>query len=330
MSSSPVFHPGLTFATLVVQFAATKGSVIPSFVPRHKGEGENEHSTASGGSSASKPTSSSTPPTNSTLTGSHSSTAASSSSSSSISSFSSSSNTATPTPTPLTLPRPVVRSDITTAGIVGVVVGSVATIGLLIMLVSKCIRRYRKNRGRMKGPRFFRVGSKSPARPQTPVTEMAQTQSSPIITSAVTAGFTTHPFLSRYSQSISTNTTTSLSPLFPAASLERTRSDAGASEGGASSSHTDTLSYVSMSSVPVGNGGSPVLSLLPIISAAAAANAPPPAAHLPEASILHRSLTLHQKSLEEDTKGRDVGRMDTDDIEKEDDGANDPPPSYDA
>lgn len=73
-----------------------------------------------------------------------------------------------------------------------------------------------------------------------------------------------------------------------------------------------------------------MLSLLPIISAAAAANAPPPALHLSEESVLHRSLTLHQKSLEEETKGRDAAHMDTDDAEKGEDVVNDPPPSYDA
>lgn len=86
-----------------------------------------------------------------------------------------------------------------------------------------------------------------------------------------------------------------------------------------------------MSSVPVGSG-SYGLGLLPInaiITAAAAANTPPPPAHIPEESVLHRSLTLHQKSLEDDDKNRDVGHMDTD-VEKGEDVGNDPPPRYDA
>jgi len=65
------------------------------------------------------------------------------------------------------------------------------------------------------------------------------------------------------------------------------------------------------------------LGLLPIITVAAANGT---AVYLHEESGLQRAMTVHQKALEADEKGRDIGHMHTDKVED----INDPPPKYDA
>ncbi|KDR75014.1 hypothetical protein GALMADRAFT_521399 [Galerina marginata CBS 339.88] len=192
------------------------------------------------------------------------------------------------------------------------------------MLLAKCIHRAHKARKRPRGflplTAFF---AGTPPKTQLPTTEMSQTHSSPLISSAVAAGATSspNPIFTRYSRSFSTSATSSLSPLLPAASLQHSHSIGSSS--GQSTAHTRATADLDILQTPPGSphvGG-----LLPIISAAASGSASASRAIEPESSPLHRAMTLHQKALETDTKGHEEeGTIEIDKIE----GMNDPPPGY--
>lgn len=339
-----------------------------SFEPRRKGSGESDTAVAAQPSATGSPNTSSSSqqissasitssiPTSSSSSGS----GASSGSSNNSSSINTSSTSSSPVPSASSVTRTIIRSDITTAGIVGIAVGSgivtkahslsfylivfkrqVAVLVLAYMLFTKCIRRNRRRtqgRDQRPGTGFLRMGSSSPVRPQTPVTEMSQTQSSPLISSAVVAGATISPHLSQYSMS---NTPATLSPLiFPAQSpsLHHTHSLASTSDKSAANTHIsggvhteisshDALSYMSSlrgNILGSGNGILPVISRNVSVSNSSSSSEPP-ASPVSQQSELHHAMAMYQKSLENDPKGLDVGRLHTD---SED--VNDPPPSYDA
>ncbi|KAF8902957.1 hypothetical protein CPB84DRAFT_1775306 [Gymnopilus junonius] len=327
MSSLNVYHPGLTFATLVVQFVMANGGVISGLERRRRGgeSGEEGDSTPapsqSGTSTGSNASSTNSAQTSTSLP---SSASASSLSNTSTSTSASSSGSNGPTALPAIA---AVRSNMPTPVIVGSVVGAVVLGGLLAFLLTICCRRIRKAKKDPDAPLLVLFSRSS--RVQTPQTEMSQTQSSPLVASAIAAGLTSNPFITRYSRSFQSlnSSPASSSPLVPASSLPH-HSNSVASSSGQSTSHTTATSDLDILQPP---RTSPFMNthstLLPIINAAAKAAArasPPTSAQL---SPLHRSLTMHQKALDADEKEQE-GRMETDQIQEMNE--NDPPPEYNA
>jgi hypothetical protein len=200
------------------------------------------------------------------------------------------------------------------------------------MLLSKCINRSRKARKQPKG--FIQQGSFPSTRPQTPTTEMSQTQfSHPVISSDIVAQATSGPYphsSAYYSTSGSSKTSTfaSSAPLLPAAGANVARSVTNSSARRTSLSYTDgssdagyplptpydtaTLSSWHASQASSAHGGAGVSSSLAAAAVAAIAASP-------NASPLHQSMATFQKALEDESSKANSAEA----------NAHDPPPQYD-
>lgn len=199
------------------------------------------------------------------------------------------------------------------------------------MLLSKCVNRSRKARKRPKG--FVQSGSFPSSRPQTPTTEMSQTQfSGSVLPSNLVAQATSGPYPHSsvyYSTSDSSKTSTfaSSTPLLPSSGAGVAPSVTNSSARRTSLSYTDvssdaghplpspydttTLSswHASQASSPHGGAG---------VSSSLAAAAVAAAAASPNASPLHRSMAAFQKALEDDSNKANSSTA----------NLHDPPPQY--
>ncbi|KAF9482250.1 hypothetical protein BDN70DRAFT_452297 [Pholiota conissans] len=353
-----MYHSGLFFATLVVQLAMANGLPAANAYVRRDCSGcddddddERERETdvvneqiqllrrkgGDHGCESGQTTCTSSPPA--TSTGSNTTIPTSTSMSTNTTSSSTSSSTMTSAPATqtsiavITVPS---RSTITTGGIIGVAFGSVVILGLSLILCITYLHRWRKARKRGKGfvPATY-LGS--PSNPQFPRTEMSQTQSSPIVASAVASRMTSTP-PHHYPHSV---TTTSLSPLIPAATLEHSRSFTSSSNRRTSLSYTDGSSaHEPVHSAHEMSSSSFGASLNPATlghSLSALSHSGPgsttSSSDVSEPSGLLRVLTGHQKALEaQDQKDSRAGVGPSDSKQEEPDApeVNDPPPRYDA
>ncbi|KAF8971128.1 hypothetical protein BDZ97DRAFT_1341189 [Flammula alnicola] len=334
MTTTAVYHPGLIFATLVVRFVTTKGAQMPALYARRRGQGEPESSSdgpESPSQTIASPTGSTTPSLPSNMTASSSLT--SSGSATTISSTTSSTTSLIATPGSQ-INAPVTHRNITTGGIVGAAFGSVMIAGLALLLLAKCLSRMRKARKRPQELLPSKFLAPASSKPQPPVTEMSQTQSSPLISSAVAARVTTNA-PPHYPHSVTTNTTNStftslsLSPLIPAAGLNHPRSIASSSDHSASLSYTDaSFGHEPLQShydlPPSSWGAHTIEAALERGAITSSLTGTSSSSTEPEASGLQRAMTAYQKALEaEDQKDSQVASTKQDDIQ-------DPPPKYDA
>ena len=199
------------------------------------------------------------------------------------------------------------------------------------MILTKCINRSRKAQKRPKG--FVQAGN-FPSIPQTPTTEMSQTQfSHPVISSDIVAQATSGPYphsSAYYSTSDSSKTSTfaSSTPLLPAGGANVAHSITNSSARRTSISYTDissdaghplpspydtaTLSSWHASQSSSAHGGAGVSSSLAAAAVAATAAAP-------NASPLHRSMAAFQKALEDESTKANSATA----------NVHDPPPQYD-
>lgn len=202
---------------------------------------------------------------------------------------------------------------------------------MALIVCGTYLHRWRKARKRGKGfvPATY-LGS--PSSPQFPRTEMSQTQSSPIISSAVASRMTSTP-PHHYPHSV---TTTSLSPLIPAATLEHSRSFTGSSNRRTSLSYTDgSSSHEPIHSVHEMSssswGASLSLNATHATLGHSAAGSTTGSSVVSEPSGLLRALTGHQKALEAEDQKQSQGVPSN---SKEDEAGipevHDPPPRYDA
>ncbi|KJA20084.1 hypothetical protein HYPSUDRAFT_56311 [Hypholoma sublateritium FD-334 SS-4] len=370
-SVAAMYHPGLVFATLVVQLVASTGSPVPVVAPRRDCPGcdddgdeellinHREIAPRRGGDDCGEDgnpscTSSSTippaPPATSamaTTTTPHNSTSTSTSLPASMTTSMSSTLTPPSASTPTPNPQLVAAShnmSISTGGIIGTAFGAFVIVAASLILCGTFYRRWRRARNHPQAltpSSAYHIGPPPPfeANPR----EMSQTQSSPLVASAVASRMTStpphhYPF-----------TTTSLSPLVPVgASLEDSPSFTSSSNRRTSLSYTDGSSnheplqpnsthemLMSTSSWSLSQRSMALRSGFTSGLAGIILGSATPPDPTPEPSNLVRSMTAYQKSLEaDDQKSSQSGPSPTGDSSKQEEQditeSHDPPPSYDA